>query len=129
MSEIKSYAANSQLVYSNVYPKKKTNPSDLTPSGWLSRVGPAGLRTDREEMIRWIILERGQAAGWLRDRLGSLKPKTIKPFKAIYFDGIRWAQLGSNQRPPDYEFPFVDLLSALKKLGFLIYLHHLQGFM
>jgi hypothetical protein len=38
-----NHASNSQLVYSNVYPKKKTNHPDLTPSAWLSRVGPAGL--------------------------------------------------------------------------------------
>lgn len=37
------YAANSQLVYSIVYPNKKTNQSGVTPSGWLSTVGPAGL--------------------------------------------------------------------------------------
>jgi hypothetical protein len=34
---------NLKTVYSNVYPQKKTNQSDLTPSGWLSTVGPAGL--------------------------------------------------------------------------------------
>jgi hypothetical protein len=28
---------------------------------------------------------------------------------------IKWAQLGSNQRPPDYESPLFDILSALKK--------------
>ena len=27
----------------NVYPNKKTNHPDLTPSGWSSTVGPAGL--------------------------------------------------------------------------------------
>ncbi|RLD91200.1 MAG: hypothetical protein DRJ29_14395 [Bacteroidetes bacterium] len=30
---------------------------------------------------------------------------------------IKWAQLGSNQRPPDYESPFFDILSAPKKSG------------
>jgi hypothetical protein len=35
-----------------------------------------------------------------------------------------WAQLGSNQRPPDYEFPLFDILSALKKSGYLSYLQH-----
>ena len=39
---------------------------DITPSGWFSTVGPAGLRTDRQKMIRWIILGRGQAGGKLR---------------------------------------------------------------
>jgi hypothetical protein len=34
----------------------------------------------------------------------------------------KWAQLGSNQRPPDYESPFFDILSASKKSGYLIYL-------
>ncbi len=41
--KIKSHAAISQLVYSFVYPNKKTNHPDLTPSGWLSTVGPDGL--------------------------------------------------------------------------------------
>ena len=40
---IKVYAVDSNIVYSNVYPNKKTNQSDVTPSGWLSTVGPAGL--------------------------------------------------------------------------------------
>jgi hypothetical protein len=33
-----------------------------------------------------------------------------------------WAQLGSNQRPPDYESPFFDMLSGPKKFGYLSYL-------
>jgi hypothetical protein len=37
------YADISQLVDSNVYPNKKTNQTDVTPSGWLSTVGPPGL--------------------------------------------------------------------------------------
>jgi hypothetical protein len=37
---------------------------------------------------------------------------------------IKWAQLGSNQRPPDYESPLFDILSALKKSGYLSYLQH-----
>ena len=40
---INSHAANSQDVYSFVYPNKKTKHPDLTPSAWLSTVGPAGL--------------------------------------------------------------------------------------
>jgi hypothetical protein len=43
--------------------------------------------------------------------------------------GGLWAQKGSNLRPPDYESPFFDLLSASKKLRFLSYYQHLQGFM
>jgi len=43
MSGLRNYAANSHNVYSNVYTNKKTNQSDITPSGWLSTVGPAGL--------------------------------------------------------------------------------------
>jgi hypothetical protein len=39
----KTHVSNSQLVYLNVYTNKKTNHPDLTPSGWLSTVGPAGL--------------------------------------------------------------------------------------
>jgi hypothetical protein len=34
-SDLTSHAPNSQIVYSNVYPNKKTNQMDLTPSGWL----------------------------------------------------------------------------------------------
>ena len=30
---------------------------------------------------------------------------------------IRWAQLGSNQRPPDYEYSFIDMLFYSKKFG------------
>jgi hypothetical protein len=55
-------------------------------------------------LIRWIILGRGHVAGELLDRMSSPKPKTIKPSKVICFEGLLWAQLGSNQRPPDYEF-------------------------
>ncbi len=33
-----------------------------------------------------------------------------------------WAQLGLNQRPPDYEFPFFDMLFDRKKSGYLSYL-------
>jgi len=40
-----------------------------------------------------------------------------------------WAQLGSNQRPPDYECSFFDIFSTSKKSGYLSYLKHLQGFM
>ena len=39
-----------------------------------------------------------------------------------------WAQLGSNQRPPDYESPLFDILSASKKSGDLNYLQHFQRF-
>jgi hypothetical protein len=33
-----------------------------------------------------------------------------------------WAQLGSNQRPPDYEYPFFDILSITKKSCYLSYI-------
>ena len=42
---------------------------------------------------------------------------------------MKWAQLGSNQRPPDYESPFFDILFGSKKYSYLKYLKHLQGFM
>ena len=42
---------------------------------------------------------------------------------------LLWAQLGSNQRPPDYEYSFFDILFDSKKLSNLKYLKHLQGFM
>ena len=41
--KIKILAYNLQDVYSNVYPKKKTNQCNAIPSGWFSTVGPAGL--------------------------------------------------------------------------------------
>jgi len=37
---------------------------------------------------------------------------------------LLWAQLGSNQRPPDYEYSFFDLISASKKSGCFSYLKH-----
>jgi hypothetical protein len=46
-----------------------------------------------------------------------------------YLGGFLWAQLGSNQRPPDYECYFFNILSDSKKLEILKYLKHLQGFM
>jgi len=47
--------------------------------------------------------------------------------KALQIDEpgrLLWAQLGSNQRPPDYESPFFDILFDLKKPGYLSYLKH-----
>ncbi len=41
----------------------------------------------------------------------------------------KWAQLGSNQRPPDYECSYFDVLFRSKKSVKLKYLKHLQGFM
>ncbi len=38
-----NYSATSHNVYSLVYTNKKTNQLEITPSGWLSTVGPAGL--------------------------------------------------------------------------------------
>jgi hypothetical protein len=40
-----------------------------------------------------------------------------------------WAQLNSNQRPPDYEYPFFDILFTSINLDYLSYLQYLQGFM
>ena len=37
---------------------------------------------------------------------------------------LLWAQLGSNQRPPDYEYSYLDILSASIKLDNLSYLQH-----
>jgi hypothetical protein len=37
-------------------------------------------------------------------------------------EGFLWAQLGSNQRPPDYEYSSFDILFALKKSEKLRYL-------
>ena len=57
---------------------------------------------------------------------------TKKPTSRILLQVVGfqlWAQLGSNQRPPDYECSFFELLSTSKKLRLLSYLQHLQGFM
>ena len=40
-----------------------------------------------------------------------------------------WAQLGSNQRPPDYECSFFDILFTLGNSDYLSYIQHLQGIM
>jgi hypothetical protein len=37
---------------------------------------------------------------------------------------IKWAQLGSNQRPPDYECSFFDMLFTAKNSEYLSYLQH-----
>ena len=47
--------------------------------------------------------------------------------KALQIDEpgrLLWAQLGSNQRPPDYESPLFDIVSASKKWGYMSYLQH-----
>ena len=35
-----------------------------------------------------------------------------------------WAQLGSNQRPPDYEYSFFNLLFGPKMRRYFSYLEH-----
>ena len=35
---------------------------------------------------------------------------------------VKWAQLGSNQRPPDYEYSLFDKLFNSKMSEYLIYL-------
>jgi len=42
---------------------------------------------------------------------------------------IKWAQLGSNQRPPDYECSFFELIFGPNKSQKLKYLKQLQDFM
>ena len=52
--------------------------------------------TCREEKLRWSFLGRGLTVAGERK----------KPFKVLNFERLCelwWAQLGSNQRPPDYE--------------------------
>ena len=51
------------------------------------------------------------------------------PSKSVNLEGLWWAQMGSNHRPPDYESPLFDILSASKKSGYLSYLQHIQDFM
>ena len=44
-------------------------------------------------------MQGGFETGWVhRSR------NTIKPLHGLYLERLRWAQMGSNQRPPDYEF-------------------------
>ncbi len=55
-------ADNLHIVYSFVYPNKKTNHPNLTPSGWLSTVGPDGLECDPlimsfKSAIPWVYTE------------------------------------------------------------------------
>ena len=57
---------------------------------------------------------------------------TKKPTSQILLQVVgyqSWAQLGSNQRPPDYESPIFDILFTSKKLDNLSYLQHSQVFM
>jgi len=54
---------------------------------------------------------------------------TKKPTSWILLQVVgyqQWAQLGSNQRPPDYEYSFSDIISIPKKSGYLCYLQHLH---
>jgi hypothetical protein len=57
---------------------------------------------------------------------------TKKPTSQILLQVVGyqlWAQPGSNQRPPDYEYSIFDKLSASKKPEKLGYLQYLQWFM
>jgi len=63
-------------------------------------VGPAGIRAERKENARWAFLAKEPAC-----RGGSIPASESK--KAVFRLPCAWAQLGSNQRPPDYEFYYL----------------------